>query len=63
MSNFISTCERCREDFAGNLYRVLSEDKDGEKLLDMVVCRGCYIEASQLGLDTAEVEIGRVVLQ
>jgi hypothetical protein len=28
----------------------------------MVVCYGCYIEASRLGLDTESVEIGQIAL-
>ena len=59
MSIFIYTCERCRECLAGIPYRVLSE-KDGETLLDMIVCYGCYREASQLGLETESIEIGQV---
>ena len=61
MTLFIYSCERCQEYFAGKPYRVLSE-KDGEKLLDMVVCYGCYVEATQLGLDTAAVEIDQIAL-
>lgn len=61
MSIFIHSCERCGEYFAGKSYRVSSE-KDGEKLLDLVVCYGCYIEASQLGLDTEAVESGQLAL-
>ena len=51
MSIFIFTCQRCRETSAGESYRVVS-DSDGERLLDMIVCYGCYLEASRLGLDT-----------
>jgi hypothetical protein len=61
MSIFIYTCDRCRECFAGDSYRVKSED-DGERLLDMVVCYDCHIEASQLGLDTEPIDSGQVVL-
>ena len=61
MSLFIHCCERCEEYFAGESYRVSSEN-DGEKLLDMVVCYGCYIEAWRLGLDTEAVEIGQIAL-
>jgi hypothetical protein len=61
MSIFIHCCERCEEYFAGKSYRVSSEN-DGEKLLDMIVCYGCYIEASRLGLDTEAVEIGQIAL-
>jgi len=61
MSVFIYTCERCREHFAGAPYRVISES-DGKRLLDMLVCYGCYIEASQLGLDTEAIPISQVAL-
>ena len=57
MSIFIHSCERCHEYFTGNCYRVMSESDDGERLLDMVVCYGCYLEAARLGLDTEAVEI------
>jgi len=61
MSIFVFTCERCREYFGGDPYRVISED-DGERLLDMLVCYGCYMEATQLGLDTETIEISQVAL-
>jgi hypothetical protein len=61
MSHFSYVCERCRECFGGNSYRVTSEN-DGELLLDMVVCYGCYLEASQLGLDTETVESEQIAL-
>lgn len=54
MSVFVYTCDRCWELSAGDPYRVISED-DGERVLDMIVCYGCYLEASQLGLDTEPV--------
>jgi hypothetical protein len=38
------------------MYRVFSED-DGLILLDMVVCRLCYEQAKQLGLDGEEIEL------
>ena len=59
MSIFIHSCDRCRDYFAGKSYHVSSEEKDGEKLLDMVVCYGCYIEAARLGLNAEAVDIGR----
>jgi hypothetical protein len=37
-------------------------DSDGERLLDMIVCYGCYIEASQLGLETETIEIHQAAL-
>ena len=61
MTIFVYTCDRCEDCFAGDSYRVKSEN-DGERLLDMVVCYGCYIEASQLGLDTETIDISRVAL-
>jgi hypothetical protein len=61
MGSFVYTCERCEECFAGKSYRVMSED-DGVRLLDMVVCYGCYLEASDLGLETAAVEPSLVAL-
>jgi len=62
MSIFIHSCDRCRDYFAGKSYHVSSEEKDGEKLLDMVVCYGCYIEAARLGLNAEAVDIGQVAL-
>lgn len=38
------------------MYRVFSEE-DGISLLDMVVCRLCYEQAKQLGLDGEEIEL------
>ena len=61
MSVFIHTCERCDECFAGDSYRVISEN-DGERLLDMLVCYSCYLEASRLGLDAEAIEINQVAL-
>lgn len=56
----ISTCHRCGEQFVGNSYRVTSESQ-GKTLLDMVVCYGCYLEASQLGLDTGTIKISEAL--
>jgi hypothetical protein len=61
MGTFIYPCERCREAFAGDPYRVISET-DGERLLDMIVCYGCYLEASQLGLNTETIPLHELVL-
>jgi coenzyme F420-reducing hydrogenase beta subunit len=61
MYSHLYACERCQECLAGKTYRVLSEN-DGEKLLDMLVCHGCYIEASRLGLDAEAVEGGQIAL-
>jgi hypothetical protein len=38
------------------MYRVFSEEA-GVILLDMVVCRLCYEQARQLGLDGEEIEL------
>lgn len=61
MTIFVYTCERCRELAVGDSYRVIS-DSDGERVLDMIVCYGCYLEASQLGLDTEAIGVGENVL-
>lgn len=61
MSIFVFPCDRCGEYRAGDSYRVVS-DSDGVRLLDMIVCYGCYIEASQLGLDTETIEISELAL-
>lgn len=61
MGTYMDRCERCREYFAGNSYRVVSED-DGLMLLDMIVCYGCYLEASELGLDAERIEISQIAL-
>ena len=46
-------CDHCEGPLIGNAYRVLSEE-DGVRLLDMVVCYACYLEARRIGLKTAE---------
>jgi hypothetical protein len=61
MNIFVYICDRCHESSVGDSYRVVS-DSDGERLLDMIVCYGCYLEASQLGLDTKPIEIDQLVL-
>jgi hypothetical protein len=53
-------CDHCEGPLIGIAYRVLSEE-DGVKLLDMVVCHGCYLEARRIGLATAE--LGSMVQQ
>lgn len=60
MGCLISTCDRCGEQFVGNSYRVTSESQ-GKTLLDMVVCYGCYLEASQLGLDTGTIKMSEAL--
>lgn len=61
MKILVYICDRCHESCAGDFYRVMSES-GGETLLDMIVCYGCYIEASQLGLDTETIEVPQVAL-
>ena len=51
-------CDHCEGPLTGKAYRVLSEE-DGVRLLDMVVCHACYLEARRIGLETAE--LGPVV--
>jgi hypothetical protein len=53
-------CDHCEGPLTGNAYRVLSEE-DGVRLLDMVVCHACYLEARKIGLETAE--LGSMVQQ
>jgi hypothetical protein len=60
MDTPVYACERCREFFVGDPYRVISE-ADGERLLDMTVCYGCYLEASQLGLHTENIPVREFV--
>jgi ribosomal protein L37AE/L43A len=52
----IFRCDRCAEYFTGDSYRVTSE-ADG--VLDMIVCYGCCLRASELGLDTEAIEVRR----
>jgi hypothetical protein len=47
-------CRHCDEISTGAMYRVFSEE-DGVTLLDMIVCRSCYDQARELGLDCEEV--------
>ena len=53
-------CDHCEGPLIGNAYRVLSGE-DGVRLLDMVVCHACNLEARRIGLETAE--LGLVVQQ
>jgi hypothetical protein len=46
-------CDHCEGPLTSKAYRVLSEE-DGVRLLDMVVCHACYLEARRIGLETAE---------
>ena len=61
MSVYLYTSERCQEPFAGNTYRVIS-DGDGVRLLDMIVCYGCFLEASRLGLTSESIETAQAAL-
>lgn len=47
-------CRHCDEIVTGAMYRVFSEE-DGVTLLDMIVCRLCYEQARQLGLEGEEI--------
>ena len=42
-------CQHCGELIVGNAYRVTSEE-EGIKLLDMIVCSLCFVEAERLHL-------------
>jgi RNase P subunit RPR2 len=50
-------CRHCDELVTGDMYRVISEE-DGIVLLDMIVCRSCYDEARELGLECRKVTPG-----
>jgi superfamily II helicase len=47
-------CRHCDEVATGAMYRVFSEEQ-GITLLDMIVCRLCYEQAKELGLDGEEI--------
>ena len=49
-------CRHCDEVVTGSMYRVLSEE-EGKVMLNMVVCRCCYDQARQLGLDGEEIKL------
>lgn len=53
-------CDHCEGPLTDEVYRVLS-DEGGVRLLDMVVCHACYLEARKIGLETAE--LGSIVQQ
>jgi superfamily II helicase len=44
-------CDHCRGILTSGPYRVISREK-GVTMLDMIVCRACYVEARKLGLKT-----------
>jgi hypothetical protein len=56
MNTTTALCEHCGEALAGSAYRVTSEEQ-GVRLLDMVVCNACYLEALKLGLDAKELDL------
>jgi hypothetical protein len=62
MGTSIFRCDRCDEYFTGDSYRVTSE-ADGDVMLDMIVCYRCWLQASELGLDTEAIEGRRYAVQ
>jgi hypothetical protein len=50
-------CQHCGAKIVGNAYRVTSEE-EGTRLLDMIVCSLCAMEAKRLALHTVEVKVG-----
>jgi hypothetical protein len=49
-------CRHCDEVATGAMYRVFSEEQ-GITLLNMIVCRLCYEQAKELGLDGEVIEL------
>ena len=49
-------CRHCDAMVLGVPYRVISEE-DGVILLDMTVCRSCYIQARALGLRSEAISL------
>ncbi len=49
-------CRHCDDVATGKMYRVFSEEQ-GIVLLNMIVCRLCYEQAIQLGLDGEEIDV------
>lgn len=49
-------CRHCDKVVTGSMYRVLSEE-EGRVMLNMVVCRDCYDQARELGLDGEEIKL------
>ncbi len=49
-------CRHCDDVATGKMFRVFSEEQ-GIVLLDMIVCRLCYEQAIQLGLDGEEINV------
>jgi superfamily II helicase len=56
MRSMARICQHCGESIVGNAYRVTSEEK-GIRLLDMIVCSLCSMEARRLRLHTAEINL------
>ena len=49
-------CQHCDAPFIESPYRVKSEES-GVVLLDLIVCRRCYMQARELGLPTEEIKL------
>ena len=49
-------CQHCGELIVGNAYRVTSEE-EGIKLLDMIVCSLCFVEAERLHLHAEAINV------
>jgi hypothetical protein len=49
-------CQHCDAPFIDSPYRVKSEES-GVVLLDLIVCRRCYMQARELGLRTEEIKL------
>jgi hypothetical protein len=49
-------CQHCGAPFVDSAYRVKSEES-GVILLDIIVCRHCYVEARDLGLHTEKIVV------
>jgi hypothetical protein len=49
-------CQHCGKWIGGNAYRVTSEE-EGIRLLDMIVCSLCFMEAKGLGLHTEAINV------
>lgn len=49
-------CQHCGKLIVGKAYRVTSEN-EGIRLLDMIVCSLCFLEAKRLGLHAAEINV------
>ena len=47
-------CDHCERVLTVAAYRVISEDRKGGMLLNMIVCHQCQQKAQKLGLKTEE---------